>query len=192
MKNLFITFLCVFALISVSKAQSDTFKNFRFDFGVLYAVPGADALDAGGGFYLNPKFHLNDNILVGLKYEGAVLGSSDSEMYNVSISMLSSMSMSFDYYFNSNAFRPYVGVSAGTYSLGSVSTSGTVGSSSDYSVSVDLGSKLGFAPKCGFTYKHFDMGLQYNMILGSDDFIEVSDFNYLAIKLGFHFGGGRR
>lgn len=187
MKNLFVTILCVFAFVSITKAQSDTFRNFRLDFGALYAIPGGDFLDAGAGFYINPKFHLNDNILLGLKYEGAVLGAAESAM---SVSMVGSVSMSFDYYFNNNAFRPYVGANIGSYSLGTISSASLMGA--DIYLSTDLGYKLGFAPKCGFTYKHFDMGLQYNMILGSDDLVEISDFNYLSINFGFHFGGGRK
>ena len=41
--------------MNVSFAQSQEFKNFRVDAGLLYAVPGGDALDAGVGYYFKPK-----------------------------------------------------------------------------------------------------------------------------------------
>lgn len=177
--------------MNVSFAQSQEFKNFRVDAGLLYAMPGGDALDAGVGYYLNPKFHITDNILLGAKLEGAVMGSAHEDAFDVSAVV--SYAATFDYYFNTNSFRPFVGADAGIYSLGSIefdNIQNAESSTIEMTGDLDLGSKFGFAPKVGFSYGHFDLALQYNLIMGQEK--DYDEYNYMSIKVGFHFGGGKK
>ncbi|PKQ60524.1 hypothetical protein BZG02_18845 [Labilibaculum filiforme] len=159
---------------------------------MLYAIPGGDALDAGVGYYLNPKYQITDQILLGAKVEGAVLASADEDAFDVSAVV--SYAATFDYYFNTNAFRPFVGMDAGIYSLGTIefdsSTAFGGGNTLDVTGDYDLRSKFGIAPKVGFSYGHFDMALQYNLIFGQEE--GYDDYNYMSVKLGFHFGGGKK
>ncbi len=190
MKKILTLIVACVVFAGVASAQSDSFKSFRVDAGVLYAIPGS-GLDAGVGYYLNPKYHLNDNILLGAKFEGAVLASADSDALDVSA--VASYAATFDYYFNTNAFRPFVGADAGIYSLGSIEwdeSFNTGGVSGEINGDLDLGSKFGIAPKVGFSYGHFDMALQYNLIFGQDE--PFNDYNYMSVKVGFHFGGGKK
>ncbi|MFA8436527.1 MAG: hypothetical protein ACEPOZ_18620 [Marinifilaceae bacterium] len=187
MKKFLSLIVACFLFAGIASAQSDSFKSFRFDAGFLYAIPGGSALDAGAGYYFNPKFHLNDNILVGAKVEGAVLASADEDAFDVSAVV--SYAGTFDYYFNTNSFRPFVGADAGIYSLGTVELT-AFDAITDNTPEIDLGNKFGFAPKVGFSFGHFDMALQYNMIFGQED--GYDEYNYTSIKIGFHFGGGKK
>jgi len=176
--------------MNVSFAQSQEFKSFRVDAGFLYGMPTGDGYDAGIGFYLHPKYGLNDQFLVGLKYEGAVIGGSTD---GVDISTINSVLATANYYFNTNSFRPFVGAGLGMYSLGSAEFDVTATSGSATATvegDIDFGTKFGFAPEVGFSLGHFDMALQYNMIMGVDSDFESK--NYFAIKVGFHFGGGKK
>ena len=135
---------------------------------------------------LNPKFHITDNILLGAKLEGAVMGSAHEDAFDVSAVV--SYAATFDYYFNTNSFRPFVGADAGIYSLGSIDSN--LKTDAVTFADVDLGSKFGFAPKVGFSYGHFDLALQYNIITGQEK--NYDDYNYMSIKIGLHFGGGKK
>lgn len=190
MKKIILSLLVIMFAMNVSFAQSQEFKNFRVDAGLLYAMPGGDALDAGVGYYLNPKFYITDNILLGAKVEGAVMGSADEDSFDVSAVV--SYAATFDYYFNTNSFRPFVGADAGIYALGSVEyDSMDLGGTNTLEMDdFDLGSKFGLAPKVGFSYGHFDLALQYNLIFGQEK--DYDEYNYMSIKVGFHFGGGKK
>jgi len=192
MKKILTLVVACVVFAGVASAQSDSFKSFRVDAGLLYAIPGGDALDAGVGYYLNPKYQITDNILLGAKVEGAVMGSANEDAFDVSAVV--SYAATFDYYFNTNSFRPFVGMDAGIYSLGSIEFDSNQnfagGSTLEVNGDYDLGSKFGIAPKVGFSYGHFDMALQYNLIFGQEK--GYDEYNYMSVKLGFHFGGGKK
>ncbi|WP_461630655.1 hypothetical protein [Labilibaculum euxinus] len=184
MKKILTLVVACVVFAGVASAQSDSFKSFRVDAGLLYAIPGGDLLDAGVGYYLNPKYQITDNILLGAKVEGAVMGSADENALD--ISAVVSYAATFDYYFNTNSFRPFVGMDAGVYALGSADLE----LNGETLASMDLGSKFGIAPKVGFSYGHFDMALQYNLIFGQEK--GYDEYNYMSVKVGFHFGGGKK
>ena len=187
MRKIFTLIIACIAFVCDSSAQSDSFKSFRVDFGLLLAMPSGNLLTDDGnglGLYLNPKIHITDNILLGAKLEGALIGSDDD--LSPHIPHLFSYAATFDYYFNSNT--PFVGIDAGLYDLGVIDLDGP-GFSTDED-KVDLGSKFGIAPKIGFSYGHFDFAFQYNLIFGQRDGYDES--NYTSIKVGFHFGGGKK
>ena len=85
-----------------------------------------------------------------------------------------------DYYFNTNRFRPFVGAGVGVYRNASMD----INSDSD---TPETSTQFGFAPRAGFELGHFRTAIEYNVAGKSG---EISN-NYLGIKLGFFFGGGR-
>lgn len=182
-KLLSLFFFCtLFSGISLAQYGSyGSFRSCRIDLGASYANPGGDELDAGFGFYVNPKFHMNDNLLLGVKYESTAIGATDDNFLDVS--SIVCYASTIDYYVSTNNLRPFAGVDIGIYDLGSISP--TV---MNKTVEIELGSKFGIAPKIGFSYGHLDFTLQYNMIFDQDD--NYDDFNHTSIKLGFHLGGG--
>ncbi|PKQ60543.1 hypothetical protein BZG02_18945 [Labilibaculum filiforme] len=185
MKKL-VQLLIIFTLTSgVANAQygsySGSFRTFRVDFGAAYSNPGGDELDAGIGFYVNPKFHMNDNLLLGIKYETTAIGATDDDFLDVS--SIVCYASTIDYYVSDNNFRPFAGVDIGIYELGTLST--TI---MNNTTEIELGSKFGIAPKIGCSYGHLDFTLQYNLIFDQDE--RFNDFNHASIKIGFHLGGG--
>jgi hypothetical protein len=65
--------LSILATSILANAQETTFKPFKFDIATGYAVPGGSGTKGGLIFAFEPKYALNDNITVGLRWEGAVM-----------------------------------------------------------------------------------------------------------------------
>jgi outer membrane protein W len=177
------------ALVAVSflsNAQEQTFKTFKVDIAVGYAVPSGSGSKGGVVFAIEPKYAINDNITLGLRMEAAVTARGyikDGEEFSGDVKASSSYLATGDYYFTTNEFRPFVGVGAGLFSLASVSTEDGDITEEE----IETGSKFGFAPRAGFEFGHFRTAVEYN-IVGKTGAINN---NYLGIKLGFFIGGGR-
>jgi hypothetical protein len=84
------------------------------------------------------------------------------------------------------AFRPFVGLGLGLFSLASVS--------SDNIELVAAETKFGFYPRIGFDLGHFNLNVEYNFIPATEiDGTDVKVQNsYTGIKLGFFLFGGRK
>ncbi|WP_165921901.1 outer membrane beta-barrel protein [Natronoflexus pectinivorans] len=190
--------LVIAILVSVTSAfsQSELYKPFKVDVGFLYASPmGGDDVSGGIGFYIEPKYNYTDNIALGLKLEWAILGSSDVEGMDVSVSGIGTYQLTGDYYFNTNRVRPFAGLGVGLYSLGSVDFKADVNDPNDIwgdelGMSLDYGTKFGFAPRVGVVLGSFRVGMEYNVITGIDSALESR--NYLSFKFGFEIGGGKK
>lgn len=186
MKKLMFSILFL-TIVAFSYAQSTTFKPFKVDFAVGYAMPGGSGAKAGVLFAVEPKYALNDNIALGLRLEGAVVAraTQDASGHFVSgdVKAAASYLATGDYYFNTNRFRPFVGAGLGFFSTAaaSVDTNGDV-------VEGASAIKFGGAPRVGFEFGHFRMAVEYN-VAGKTNSINN---NYLGIKLGFFAGGGRK
>ncbi len=178
-KVLLLVAVLVAGMASVN-AQSDNYKAFKVDVGGLYAIPSGDGAKAGVGFYIEPKYNMTDNIALGLKMEWAMMGSEDVMGQSVDVSALGTYQVTGDYYFGDSKVRPFVGLGAGIYSLGTVEVGGV-------ELDGDSGSKFGFAPRAGLLLGHFRLGLEYNVITGLDE-----SNNYLSFKVGFEIGGGKK
>lgn len=181
MKKTLIIFLFCTLFSGISHAQYGSFRSFRIDLGASYANPSGDELDAGIGFYANPKFHMNDNLLLGVKYETTSIGAADDDFLDVSTIVCYASTI--DYYVSSNNLRPFAGLDIGIYELGSISS--TI---MNNTIDIELGSKFGIAPKIGLSFGHLDFTLQHNIIFDQNE--RFNDFNHTSVKLGFHFGGG--
>ena len=188
-KLLFIVGL--FAASTAVQAQSKMYKPVKVDLALGYGFGNAK----GVVFALEPKYNIQDQLAVGLRMEGALLGgmkmetdangvASDAE---INISAIGSYLVTGEYYFSNNSFRPLAGLGTGVYSLGSINASTSDDGIEDGSV--DIGTKFGIAPRVGFEVGHFRMGLEYNLITGQP---KGFNRNYFSTKVGFFFGGGKR
>lgn len=184
MKKIVFSILLLTGMVTLGNAQ--TFKPFKVDFATGYAMPGGSGAKAGVLFAIEPKYALNDNITVGLRFEGAVVAratkDANGDYFAGEVKAAASYMATGDYYFNTNNFRPFAGVGVGLFS--------TAGASVDSNGDVIEGasaSKLGGMPRVGFEFGHFRMAVEYN-IVGKTGEINNS---YLGIKLGFFAGGGR-
>ncbi len=183
-KFLFIAFAICVLSVSISKAQD--YKKFKIGTGFLYAVPTGEGAGGGIGFYVEPKLNLNNNFDAGLLIESALMVQS-IEGLESSISGVTSYSLTGDYMMGTGKFRPFVGTGLGMYNLGSLEV--TMDGDEGEITGGSLGTKFGFSPRIGFNASHFQLQLQYHIITGQEDYINK---NYLGIKIGVEFGGGKK
>ncbi|WKK82092.1 OmpW family outer membrane protein [Marivirga arenosa] len=176
--------------VSVSIVNAQDYKSFQLYLGLGYTVP-----EGGGGilFDVEPAYRINDDIAVGLRWESAamarVVGNEEA-----SISGTASYTLNGKYYLTSEGFRPYVGAGVGAFSLASVSVSST-------GAGAGAETKIGFYPRIGFDWGHFNINIDYNFIPSSS--VEGVDVNgnaatfdvansYLGIRLGAFIFGGKK
>ena len=72
MKKVLMTALILGSVI-LSQAQSTVFKPFKVDLALGYAMPSGSGSKAGVLFVVEPKYAVNNNIAMGLRFEGAVM-----------------------------------------------------------------------------------------------------------------------
>lgn len=202
------TLLLLFIAASFA-AQAQDYKPVKVGIGLGYASPGGDGAKGGVLFYLEPAYRVTDQIAVGLRLESAVMArgtsitaTSTTTSVDLDVSATGSYTVNGQYYFSNNTFRPFAGLGLGLYSLAAVKAS-TSGSSTTSSITAST-SEFGFYPRLGFDAGHFTMQVEYNIIPATKSQISISTGtgfttatsesknNYLAIKAGFFFGGGKK
>jgi len=196
MKSLKIATLLLLVSFSAfkAKAQSETFKAFKTDLAIGYAVPAGSGSKGGVLFAVEPKYSISDQITLGLRLEWALTAyafEAEGESFTGDIKATGSYLATADYMFNTNRVRPFVGLGVGIYSVAGVSSSFELegeGVSESSEIAVGGGTKFGFAPRVGLEAGHFRLAAEYNFA-GKDDNIKYS---YLGLKVGFFFGGGKR
>jgi outer membrane protein X len=180
MKNFFLVAVCIIASTAGLNAQSKKYKAFKVDVMFGYAIPtkGGENTVGGGSFTLEPHYRLSDALALGLRMEGAGIGYKPTSSGDVTVSAISSYAATGEYYFMNEGFRPFVGAGAGYFTNQEVNVSGSSGS-----VTIPSESKFGFFPRAGFETGHFRINADYNII---------GDGGYIAFKIGFFFGGGKK
>lgn len=186
MRKIYLSVLALAMAFSVSelKAQSTNYKSFKVDVAFGYAVPAGSGSKGGVLFTVEPKYAVNNDITVGLRMEGALTANaieSNGTSIAGNIKATTSYLLTADYYFNETGFRPFAGLGAGLYNLSGVEFD-------DSSLGVDGSTKFGFAPRVGFEAGHFRTGIEYNFAGKSAGV----NYNYLAVKVGFFLGGGKK
>jgi outer membrane protein W len=166
--------------------QDYSFKRFKVDLAAGYGIPEGFGSKAGAILALEPKYALTDNITVGLRFEAAVLSrvlmDVDGNYFeDGDVSASASYLATTDYYFNTNKFRPFLGLGAGVFRSASANLSG----GTDETLN---SSHFGFMPRAGFEWGHFRTAIEYDLAGKTGEFSN----NYLGIKIGFFFGGGRK
>lgn len=190
MRKIYLGMLALAMSFSVSnlKAQSTNYKSFKVDVAFGYAIPSGSGSTSGVLFAVEPKYAINNDITVGLRMEGALTANAiESNGFSLAgkINVTSSYLLTADYFFNETGFRPFAGVGAGLYSLAGVEFDD---SSLNSSLGVNGSTKFGFAPRVGFETGHFRTGIEYNFAGKSAGV----NYNYLAVKVGFFLGGGKK
>jgi hypothetical protein len=183
-KSLLLFTFLGFALLSKAQSTSavstDTYHAFKFDIGLGYAIPSGatgSSTKAGATFTLQPHYRLSDDLAIGLRLEGAALGYQNS-FGKTKISVLESYCATGEYYLAKGSFRPFAGAGAGFFNQSSVKAS------NGNATLVGGATNFGFFPEVGFEAGHFRMSADYDIAGNSN--------NYLAFKIGFFFGGGKK
>lgn len=159
------------------KAQS-VYKLFKVDTQLGYATPiSSDAYKGGFCLSIEPKFNITDNIAVGLKSEASVLANYNSydDSYG-KFSVVGSTLLTGEYYLGQKGVRPFLGIAAGLY------RSIIIDSDVEYEY-IGAERRFGFAPRLGLQIWHFRLVGELNM---------VKNANYLSVKIGTTWGGGKR
>ena len=187
-------FLAAVIIICLSfVAHAQEYQKLRAGVGLGFAAACVEA-----------SYRLNDNMLVGIRGETAYSISSIGSTRN---HWIGSQSIFYQYYFKSfqHRFRPFVGAGIGLYKPG-ISANASTGPIQDQTWSTET--QPGFFPRVGFDYRHFTLTLDSNWapsskaIVGNTlspgdpnyhaPHIEYLTNNYLALKIGVFFGGGRK
>ena len=179
-----------------AKAQSSDYKPFKFDIGIGYAIPTtsdastAGTTKAGVAFTLHPHYRINDDLAVGLRFEGAGLGYENQGTSTINVSLLYSYSATVEYYLLKGGFRPFVGAGAGFYVQSKIDSVSSNSSSNNNTYNVqNQGTKFGFFPEVGFEAGKFRLYAAYN-VLGKTP--AGQNNSYLSFNIGFFIGGGRK
>jgi hypothetical protein len=194
-----ISFLLVL-LLSAVVLKAQEFKKFRVGIGAGYAMPSGEGAGGGVMWALEPGYRVSDQILANLRIEGAAIirGTADATSASFEVAGVRSYTLNGQYFFNTNDFRPFVGVGFGIFSLAAAKVEATSGGTSGSSASSE--SKFGFYPRIGFDYRHFTVNLDYNLVpntkatvaTGSGTVNTEFKNSYIGIRLGGYFGGGRK
>lgn len=158
--------------------------------GAGYAIASGDA---SGGLFgtLEPGYRLSDQIALGLRFElaGIARGAINDQSIDVDVSKITSLTLNAIYYLKNEGARPFAGIGVGNYALSSIEyrldTSGTAEETGKES-------KFGLYPRIGIDLGHLVLSIDYNFIpktMGANQ-AEFKN-NYLALRLGAFFGGGR-
>ncbi len=192
MKKLTVLFaLCMLFTVA---ANAQEFKKFKVGLGGGYAIPGGNGAKGGVLFYLEPSYKIQDNLQLGLRMEWAAMarGYSESvESAEFKVSTSGSYTLNAQYYFSNNSFRPFVGAGFGMYSIKAAQVEFD-GQTQD--LGLDDETKFGFYPRVGFDAGHFTLSIDYNLVgkTKNDNFDGSFNNNYIGIRLGGFFGGGRK
>ena len=113
MKKFYMTVLAI-GIVAIANAQTErTFKPFKVDIALGYALPAGSGSKGGVLFAVEPKYAFNDNVTAGLRMEGAVTAQGtvvNGEMNNGDVKVSSSYLLTADYFINTNRLRPFVGI----------------------------------------------------------------------------------
>ncbi len=180
-KSLLLAVLISAAFLADAQSTTSTiYKAFKVDIDLGYAIPSSGSgsgTKAGATFTLEPHYRLSDDLAIGLRLEGAALGYQD-DLGKTKVSLLESYCATGEYYLAENGFRPFVGAGAGFFDQSSLKAS------NGNATLVNGATNFGVFPEIGFEAGHFRMSADYD-VAGNGN-------NYLAIKIGVFFGGGKK
>jgi hypothetical protein len=171
---------------NASSSYGTLYHAFKFDIGIGYAIPQNNIGGTNGGatFTLQPHYRLSDGFALGLRMEAAALGNENNNSGDIKVTGLVSGCLTGEFYLSKGGFRPFIGFGAGAFTQ--ENATGNTNDNNNNS-NVQLSSRttsFGVFPEIGFEAGHFRMSADYDMPGSSN--------NYVAFKLGFFFGGGRK
>ncbi len=174
-------------LLSISYANAqDRFIRSDATIGSAFTTGTVSSYGISAG--VEPKFFFNENVSLGLRFEGAVLfgGKIPFESSDVSVQMSSRAAtlLKGEYYLGSGNTKPFLGLMTGYYVTAN-SGGGTSGASASGA------RNFGFAPELGITFGNFRISGMYHVV-GGNYLVSVSSGetkkisnSYFVVTLGF-------
>lgn len=185
-----ISTVLMFMALTAAGAFAQEYHAFRVGVGLGYAMASGSGSKAGVLFNIEPGYRIQDQILLNLRIEGAVVGRgfADETSAEVDVAAIASYTVNGQYYFNNNKFRPFVGAGIGMYSLASTSVSVNVNGNQTETGAIAAANEFGFYPRVGFDSGHFTMAIDYNVVPETNGIKN----SYIGFRVGGFFGGGRK
>ncbi|PGH37380.1 MAG: hypothetical protein CRN43_21505 [Candidatus Nephrothrix sp. EaCA] len=188
----FLILLTVLAVTGKLAAQSESYTPWQVDWTLGFASPaGGEGAKGGLTFYVEPKFHINDHITVGIRAGAAALLKAPVDTNGKAIpggsfsaAGIGSYLATGNYYFQfseGGKFRPFAGIG-----LGYASAAGVSADSNAKSAAIEGKSGFGGMARVGFDVSHFCFNVEYTI---NPKTAGISN-NYLGFNLGFYLGGG--
>lgn len=184
--RLLIMILPVFTQAQGLDQPSRIYKPFKVDVGINLTFPANTDLTVGGGFFVEPRYGISDQLHVGLHLGSNIIGEGQFLFHNTQAvtkaQAIGNISLTGDYVFTKENVRPYIGMSVGMYRRSDYEiideSSGTTINNQGTHVN------FGLAPRMGLVAGKFRMDATFHFTgQGITDFI--------SLGLGIQFGGGR-
>jgi len=188
-------FAILFASFGLAMAQSEEsekspaprkFKPFQIEFALPVNLGVENGSGTGLGFYVAPRYAVNDQIHVGVRTGWFDLGESSifiqGDQVEINGLNIVPVTLTFDYYFTTERVRPFVGIAGGMYRRSIVDFL-YMDDKVEFS-SQNVRVNPGISPQIGINANHFRFSVGYH-ITGES----IPDF--LSINIGLDIGGGR-
>ncbi|MET0635529.1 MAG: hypothetical protein ABWZ25_05850 [Chitinophagaceae bacterium] len=190
--------LSIVFLLVISVSAQETFKPFKLDLSMGYAIPGGEGAKAGVLIAIEPKYAVNEIVTLGLRMEAAIVARGytgiDGAEADLDVKAAGSYVLTGDHYFSSNySFRPFAGIGGGLFMIAAAKTA-----DGGDAVGGEASTKFGGLVRAGFEARHLRLGLEYNLVPSSkfEDMLGGEDIKskngYIGIKLGICIGGGKK
>jgi outer membrane protein X len=179
-------------------ADAEHYEQIRVDGGVTGSTVAVSERN-GVGFVAEVKAMANDNVALGGRIEFAVMfgGHVGQDNVPMDVTMAACGLLKGEYLFGTGTVRPFVGLGAGLYTIGSHSIQA---GPNTQGIETKVGDYFGIAPQLGIDLGRMRLAATYNAIIGAG--IDVHETvgamqhitsvsqNYLSVELSFRFGGG--
>jgi len=170
----------------VGTEQIRMFHPFKVDVGVNLTFPANSNLSIGGGFFVEPRYGINDHMHIGMHMGSNIIGEGEYLFQNteaiINAQAIGNLSLTGEYQFTLENVRPFLGMTAGMYRLSDFeiidSYNGVVITKQGTVVN------FGMAPRLGIVAGKFRMNATYH-------FTGTGITDFLSLGLGIQFGGGK-
>ncbi len=206
-------------LCSVTLLRAQDYRKLKIGFHPGYIIP--EKGDAGGTIALEPGFRITDRLAVNARFEVCAFNrevDTDASDLNVELGVgwIASYTANIQFYLLKGPVRPYLGFGLGYYVPGAVDVKASAslenGAKQEQEETIAPEAAFGFYPRVGVDIGHMNIVIDYNIVGDSEaSFSRVKTENvdgsttqstvqqktvfkngYLALKLGFTIGGGKK
>lgn len=188
--------LLLLAVFTATCLYGQSQGYFKMDASIGGALTTGKLKSYGISAGIEPKYFFNENVAVGLRFEGDALfgGSIDAagDDVTVGISSRGANGLKGEYYLGSGNTKPFAGLMLGYYTQANI---GTAVKGDNANVTASAVRAFGVGPELGVTFGNFRISGIYHYVPGKDlvtintsvggtEQVEVSR-NYFVITLGF-------
>ncbi len=182
MRNLLITATVFLLSMNMPLYSQDMDSDpFRINCGFAFDFPTYNNASNGYGFYVEPRFNVNENLSLGFKFEDDIIGSGNVNYNsaNVTPTRIVPVLMTGNYYFSSGFVRPFIGLGLGMFIMYSNTVSSNIYGNNVNTINTNT--NFGFEPQLGLNIYHFIIAAVYNYTGNGTN-------NYVGIQMGIELG----